>query len=170
MGNRQNRKLAGQLLKKWNIPKNFVETYQTYPKTKYSSSDVIARINKVLKYDLGDIVTDCDGFNHMIIGLLSGYEKMYPIIWHPSTSPFPNRIISFVYSDGFTSCGCRQSLLGPPRSKKAIENEFLSDDKRYLSTRLTGIMMKYHKQGISALDENGMLTQEIIKEYWEEFR
>lgn len=85
MGNKKTRRLAGQLLKQYGLPKRFTDR-------KYPSTGQDRFIVEILSLKHGDLVYDkCTNMNHRVIGFLEEHErwegpckghKQYSLIYH----------------------------------------------------------------------------------------
>lgn len=126
MGNRANRKEIGQLMQRAGLPRRFMrgKKFAAYRLARYAN---LAELKRKLRFKPGDIVNDCDGFNHRI-------ER-----WMTNTSRSNSRsakVITtfqakFVSEHGVArwSCGCPISP-SESLSQKEIEDyhdELVSD-------------------------------------------
>jgi hypothetical protein len=75
----------------------------------------------------GDIINDCDGFNHRVVGIAS------IDCWPSWKGGSPALTIQFEREDGFWSCGCPSGPDRPWSNKRILEFQkgyYLDDERR----------------------------------------
>ena len=137
MGNRANRKRAQELLRSWGF-KGRLWT----GKMPWREKNLVAEcVTRTFKLKVGDIVNDCDGFNHVIRGLSNNKDHLTPLDPqidflrdnHTSgVSVAPWNIPQYLFEDGYLSCGCPTGC-EPAMSREDIEEYFLSMTDEYIA-------------------------------------
>lgn len=169
MGNRANRKKAQQLLNSWGF-----RGKMWTGKLSFNRKNFVAKsITNLFSYKIGDLVSDCDGFNHIIKGLVDfNLQDQNAIIRLRDGHPKGVRIASwnmpqFLYEDGRYSCGCNASP-DRPFSREEIEAYFLSMDDEYIAVQTKNGWWDESNQkkvsavraGIHICDERGIIYPE----------
>lgn len=141
MGNRANRKKAQEYLSAW----GFQGRLWTGRRSWTSKNDIANAVIATFRFRPGDVVNDCDGFNHKIIAL-SGREGWL----HAMDTTGKNAIDALRYShssgvsialwnipqylfeDERLSCGCSTGC-ETAFTRKEIEEYFLSITDEYIA-------------------------------------
>lgn len=175
MGNRLTKKIAQSLLYKWGI--NSRLAYGSRGRHDPLIMTMARQIIRQLSFNPGDLVYDCDGFNHVICGLVEEYESGDGIcrFWNDSGKNFRKlynvdglsipHIPQFVFSDGTYSCRCSLGLC-PPKTREEIEARVLSSLEKNLKLGCSFVAYKSERyqaltNGEHICDENGILLYEF---------
>lgn len=185
MGNRANRKLAVERLKAWGFKGRPWTGRLSWGDKNYAAKTVL----ETIRYSVGDLVHDCDGFNHVIVGF-----PAEPITWPPTvmdtsqtgallfmmgTHPRGFRIppwgrSQLLFEDGNLSCGCPGGVM-PPETRESIERYFTLSDEQIAMQKKDGWWSRVAQARTDALrsghhicDENGICLPEFRRENFNE--
>ncbi len=137
MGNRKLRKQLAQELKSRGVGRLYRGNKREA--WRYYHASTIHRFLQLMDIEVGDVVNDCDGFNHRVAELITFYRtKSYTL---RSAVVASNE--QFKFDDDRMSCGCPY---GPdnPWSVEDIESFFRS---------------QYHPENIACMKDGGWWTE-----------
>ncbi len=120
MGNHALRKQAALLLKGTGVRLYIGNKLKSY---KYLNAWELKNLIDMLNLKPGELVSDCDAFNHYIKEVIVTFEQM-----HKCSRAFVTRV---KFTDEKLSCGCPGGPM-PPRSRDEIED----DVKTYVKNRI----------------------------------
>lgn len=176
MGNRANRKKAQEHLSAW----GFKGRLWTGRRSWAQKNDIAAAVITTFRFRPGDLVNDCDVFNHVIRGFAGVKDHRHimdtnrkdaidALRWHHSSgvSIALWSIPQYLFEDGRLSCGCPAGCESP-LTRKEIEGYFLGMTDEYIAEekRLGWWNESSQKKvdtvraGRHICDENGILYEE----------
>lgn len=173
MGNHAKRKEVARLLKQQGLGKLY-RGNSNVARTMLSKGCLNELLFK-LKYKAGDLVNDCDGYNHVLVKWLP--EKRYSENWIGHDSRVNGKykwiglkgtsvadLDQFEIEEGRWSCGCPYSP-DPPRSREDIEKDtlrYLSDPNTdwHRDSKREAILLAL-QAGQHICDESGILLPEF---------
>ncbi len=165
MGNRALRKKAGEAMKAAGFPKRF---YRGNRRTglRYFRARHLRELLYMLSIKPGDLVNDCDAFNHRVKGpIFHGFVR-----WDDNTYVF--QLDQLEFEDGRYSCGCPGGP-GPAWTREQIENymregftdESIAESKKFgWWTTNSQKMCEALREGRHICDENGIKLPEFCGE------
>lgn len=159
MGNHARRSAVAKIVKAAGLGRLYIGTKREAWRA--MSAGYLKELERKLSIRPGDLVNDCDGFNHVVRGrrddgrLTVGMKSVSVV-----------EVSQFEFEDGRWSCGCPTSP-DPPETREAIEASTL----RYLST-VGEDEWQYHgkrgrdrlealRRGEHVCDERGILLPEF---------
>ena len=163
MGNRALRKKVGEALKAAGYSSKLYHG-RKYPKKVLGAED-LRHILYMLSFKPGDIVNDCDGFNHKVTG-----HKIYYMRWTGNLSILC--VDRLTFEDGGWSCGC-PSGPEPAYTREQVEQYFHDMTPEYIEhQKHLGWWSEYSqkmydaiKRGDHICDENGIILPEYKIKY-----
>lgn len=163
MGNRKLRRQVQKLLDEQGLGPLYTRgtkfsAYRSLP------ADVLKFLIRRLSVKPGDMINDCDGFNHVVVG-----PAIYRSRWHNNRAARTLQFDQYNLENGLRSCGCPY---GPVEALTPEEvNEFFKtfyDDENIESLKAGGWwtendQFKYDalKAGESLCDDRGMILEKF---------